>query len=336
MKNQERQTSAFCFTTLTRPRRVRSASTLGRRATCLILGLALIMCGDALAQEKLTQYCYHSCFNTLHEAEAELQRTESPYAGLWKRRETLHHASYGEVGYLSIRYGVGDQEPDILYRPGYLMAGNDSRGGMCTPLNESYFPTFCADEKEAAEGWLEGLRRGWYMCALSDAGFEGSHGSPYVRVHRVGTGRTGYISYVNNGSEREYTYNVSCPDFSQGGSSRVDKVGSRKFQSFICPAGFRSKHVSNPTYVPGGEGLEWPLLCEAPGAVQTIYVHKPTQTRSTAANCNPCFPATGDKARFETDFRFAGRDFVRSYHSLGQVQVSLEMGGTGRTRTWGV
>ena len=34
---------------------------------------------------------------------------------------------------------------------------------------------------------------------------------------------------------------------------------------------------------------------------------------------NPCYPATGDKARFETDFEFAGRPFARSYHSLRQT-----------------
>ncbi|PTS77911.1 hypothetical protein, partial [Stenotrophomonas sp. HMWF023] len=63
----------------------------------LILALALTLCGDALAQEKATRYCYQTCFDTLYEAEAELQRTEGPYAGLWRRRETQHHASYGEI-----------------------------------------------------------------------------------------------------------------------------------------------------------------------------------------------------------------------------------------------
>lgn len=59
---------------------------------------------------------------------------------------------------------------------------------------------------------------------------------------------------------------------------------------------------------------------------QAIYVYNITQTESAHGNCNPCFPATGDKARFEVDFQFAGKDFVRSYHSLGQIQISPELG----------
>jgi RHS repeat-associated protein len=59
---------------------------------------------------------------------------------------------------------------------------------------------------------------------------------------------------------------------------------------------------------------------------QYIYIYRTTQTDSQAANCNPCFPATGDKARSEVDFSFAGRDFARHYHSLGQFQVGPELG----------
>ncbi len=59
---------------------------------------------------------------------------------------------------------------------------------------------------------------------------------------------------------------------------------------------------------------------------QAVYIYNMTQTESAAGNCNPCFPATGDKARFEVDFQFAGKDFVRSYHSLGQIQISPELG----------
>ncbi|UYC10504.1 RHS repeat-associated core domain-containing protein [Xanthomonas sp. CFBP 8445] len=45
------------------------------------------------------------------------------------------------------------------------------------------------------------------------------------------------------------------------------------------------------------------------------------QVSSCAANANPCYPSTGDKARFESDFTFAGRSFTRSYHSLRQLSA---------------
>ncbi|MGH8389020.1 MAG: RHS repeat-associated core domain-containing protein [Pseudomonas sp.] len=61
---------------------------------------------------------------------------------------------------------------------------------------------------------------------------------------------------------------------------------------------------------------------------QFIYQYNVTQTKSCASTNNPCFPATGDKARAETDFSFAGRPFTRHYHyhSLNQLQVAPELG----------
>ncbi|WP_425510821.1 RHS repeat-associated core domain-containing protein [Xanthomonas bonasiae] len=43
------------------------------------------------------------------------------------------------------------------------------------------------------------------------------------------------------------------------------------------------------------------------------------QVSSCPANGQPCFPATGDKARFEKDLEFPAGAFVRNYHSMQQA-----------------
>ena len=55
-------------------------------------------------------------------------------------------------------------------------------------------------------------------------------------------------------------------------------------------------------------------------------MYDPVQTDSCKVSGFPCYPATGDKARVEVDFTFAGREFTRYYHSLGQVQLPSGMG----------
>ena len=45
------------------------------------------------------------------------------------------------------------------------------------------------------------------------------------------------------------------------------------------------------------------------------------RTESCSANKNPCYPATGEKQRHETDFEFAGEPFIRSYRSIGTFEL---------------
>ena len=59
----------------------------------------------------------------------------------------------------------------------------------------------------------------------------------------------------------------------------------------------------------------WPRIC-GPHA-PSHQIKKTTRRAATCpANSRPCFPATGDKARYESDFMFGGIQFNRTYHSL--------------------
>lgn len=99
-----------------------------------------------------------------------------------------------------------------------------------------------------------------------------------------------------------------------------------KTQNFDCPTGFQPKHADNPAYIRNGSGVDWPRICKPTMTGQTIYAYNTTQKDSCPANGNPCFPATGDKARTEVDFTFAAREFTRYYHSLGQLQTGPDIG----------
>lgn len=65
--------------------------------------------------------------------------------------------------------------------------------------------------------------------------------------------------------------------------------------------------------------LAWTQLC---AGKRTIWVTAALQQRdSCPINANPCYPMTGTKSRFEEDFVFAGRPFIRSYHSSQQASM---------------
>ncbi len=79
------------------------------------------------------------------------------------------------------------------------------------------------------------------------------------------------------------------------------------------------EHTTNPMLSRAGQKK---LYCQPKNDDRwaVIAAHL-MQVSSCAANANPCYPSTGDKARFESDFTFAGRSFTRSYHSLRQLSA---------------
>lgn len=299
-----------------------------RAILSLILILTALFVGKANAQERIARYCYQTCFETLHEAEAELREKAGPYGRLWRKRETRQYMNSASGPILMIRYTVDDHAPSVLYKPGYVVGGWNSVQGICAPEVDPYNATKCGDEQKAVVAMMAEFRSTWHTCTLVDEGYEGSYGSPYVSVRRTnGYGSISFTSVLAGSEQRKYNYTVWCPGWGNGNEPPAKRyISLAKMQHFDCPAGFQPKHADNPAYVPGGLALSWPLLCEPTMPAQAIYIYNSTQTESAPSNCNPCFPATGDKARFEVDFQFAGRDFVRSYHSLGQIQISPDLG----------
>ncbi len=88
-----------------------------------------------------------------------------------------------------------------------------------------------------------------------------------------------------------------------------------KFQEYTCTPGYLRRAGTNVSKA--ASGLSYAQLCGGSGPFWVSS--SPQQRRSCPVNANPCYPTTGDKARFETDFIFGGRPFIRSYHSVQQV-----------------
>ena len=168
-------------------------------------------------------------------------------------------------------------------------------------------------------------RANWPSCTFVEGGYEGSHAVPYVTIRR--DYGYGMISFRHPPvADRKFNYTVWCPGWGSSAPPDARAHVIVKSQNFDCPVGFRPKYANNPAYLGYGDEIEWPRICEPTMTQQSIYEYNTTQSQSCAKNGNPCFPATGDKARTEVDFTFAGREFARNYHSLGQLQVGPEFG----------
>lgn len=290
----------------------------------VLLAVSMFSAYSAKAEDRVPRFCYAgTCHATLHAAEADLRSKAGPYGDLWKKGATLYYEWSASGSVFRIRYYVEDQEPKILYKPGYLAGSMDSRDGICSAEVDPYNTTKCADEAEAVAGMMARYRAISPECTVVDIGYQGHHAEPYAAVRR--TYGYGEIRFRAERAEKYYHYTVWCPGWGTPAPD-LHKSPIVKLQNFDCPVGFQPKHADNPDYSDGGTGLDWPHLCEPTAPVEYIYLYNSTQTDSQAANCNPCFPATGDKARTEIDFSFAGRSFARHYHSLGQMQVGPDFG----------
>lgn len=183
----------------------------------LILMLGGIFSLNANAQERVTRYCYERCFSSLYEAEAELREKAGSYGNLWRRRETHQYMDSASGPVFMIRYTVDDHSPSVLYPPGYVISGWDSRQGICSPAIDPYNATKCANEEEAVKGMLANFRATWPACPHVEEGFEGSYAPDYASVRRTyGYGSISFSSALPGAANRKYNYTVWCPGWGNG------------------------------------------------------------------------------------------------------------------------
>ncbi len=281
----------------------------------------------AFGQTAEPRFCYETCHPTLHAAEAELRSKAGAYGSLWKKERTYLDMDTAQGPIHFIKYVLEDQPASVMYKAGYTIGGHTAQEGVCTSLPGPHDTTSCASEQEGVDGVMAKFRAAAPTCSYVELGYEGKYGAPYVHTRSNGThGVVTFTSVLAGAERREFRYTTWCPGWGSGSPPTNGSLALTKIQTFECPAGFKPKYADNPAYIPGGSGLDWPLICEPVMPSQAIYVYGVNQTESAAANCNPCFPATGDKARSEIDFTFAGRPFTRYYHSLGQLQSGPELG----------
>ena len=220
----------------------------------------------------------------------------------------LDFFSENSAGYQAI-YNVKDQPPNQIFSPTYqLWTGYD----VIQYCPNSVVEYRCGDRDEMVENYIAAVVKpgvvtgsGWTQQVNSNPRIEGDHDEPFHFAD-------GSPSY---GLMREEMREGATPpilkwdnfQFSSG-QSYVRSVSIMRFKKYTCPAGMESFDTQDKSI--------YPLLCRRININRAITIKKPRQYASCPANANPCHPSTGDKSRSEQDFFFAGRPFIRNYHSL--------------------
>jgi RHS repeat-associated protein len=271
-----------------------------------------------------TEYCYGSqCFPTLTQAEQAMRAANPLYAAHLRPKESSISPVVGALNNKSIVYYVPDQEPVSFNAPVYSVHYASSPApAFCSASNDPVFPNRCASEAALVEGIVASYRNAHGASAIIETTLTGSYFDPFT-ISSANGGPLGSLQHSrdNNPAQRR-TLQVRI--FNEFGVPRYgyDDV-LYKHTSYHCPQGFTAKPGQNPAYNPSTTApLRWPELCastfEATITTKSRQYCPETPNVPGSEGDNPCFPATGDKARFETDFEFSGRPFVRAYHALRQ------------------
>lgn len=200
---------------------------------------------------------------------------------------------------ITTQFGFEDREPEFLYPSGYA---NGSSTEDCAPVGTPGYATLCKSEQEAADVFFAKMHQSFPSCTFFNRQISGVFGSPYETGDQTGVGAR--ESVIHSGANRRHNYQTLCNGWSAPTSGQIHLSKRTRFR---CEVNFYA--VSSPQ--PAVNGMK---LC-ANGSVYNIVETAVGPTDSNRANCDPCHPATGDKSRAERDFMFAGRPFVRHYHS---------------------
>ncbi len=248
------------------------------------------------------------------------------YRGLFVNKSGSTGSSIGILRPLYLTYTVPDQPPASMGAPVYGADFGSPAPTYCTASGDPIYPNSCASEAALVAGFVDWYKQR-YNPALVQYAVEGGYFSPFSEASGqgnppVGQPPRGQLRH-NHDNNTALQKKVTVTIYKEDGSIRYGHGGSvriLKFTSYTCPAGFVAKSGAHPSYNPNATNLLSEPTCIATIADQTISTRlRQSSCPTNAEGINPCYPATGDKARFETDFEFAGRPFTRSYHSLRQL-----------------
>ncbi len=288
-----------------------------------VASMLLFSASEAAAQNSVPRFCYRGvCHASLGAAEAAM-REHAGLLGPYIRKDSSAISSGNSLGVFSdITYIVPNQVPVKWNPPIYVIDGWDSSTGICTPSNDPLHPGYCIDKDEMVEGYFQSLKRSSPQCQYTNEGIVGSFATPFAYL-RSSNG-IGIVGTTALNVTEKLTYTIQCPGW-PAPDARYAEISRN--QTYMCNSGFWPEIANNPIYHGSGTlTVEWPLICTAGNPKLYIQVQRVTQTKSCEVNANPCYPATGDKAREEVDFEFAGQPFARYYHSLGQIQSPARLG----------
>lgn len=284
----------------------------------IVVAVLACLATESFAQIS-SEYCYSvTCYPTLEEAEA-VMRSRPIFGPLLRKVKTEVINPHSAEPGLRIIYEVDDQEPVQIYDLGYMVGGWGSGtlgGTFCSPAADPRISDHCADEGAMLQSMIDHHNATFPSCQAINVRVEGGYGSPFVQSRDYGA--YGVLLY-DTPEKKWLRFETTCS--TSGTQSR--QISKRN--TYDCAVGFSPDVGYYPAYNPNGspnQNVNWPYLCRPDFKRDEILANRIRQTDSCKANQNPCFPATGDKARVEVDLQFAGRPFQRYYHSLQQFHAS--------------
>ncbi|MCQ4166663.1 RHS repeat-associated core domain-containing protein [Tahibacter harae] len=255
-----------------------------------------------MAQSSADPYIYKlGVYATRAQAEAAM-RSDPDNAG---RGPHLEHVATVRTSAIRVMF-----QYTVRSRPAQSIVGSSYRADMgsmgsgifgCTPLSsDPAYPSLCGSESNLIAAAEQEIVSRWAGCTLTGTTVATPYGTPQLR-------HTGAVE-----SSLRLTTRASC----SGGTTRSHTWSVAKRQTLHCPADFEPIAGAAPEAT-----LADLNHCGPPGNELPVLINGPLQQCSScAASANPVYPATGEKARTEPDFTFAGRTFTRYYHSLRQFR----------------
>jgi hypothetical protein len=287
------------------------------------------LAGDVQAQTSTElKWCYagNCTHETLADAERAMDAANPHYAGKFAGEDTGIVIAGANLLHRATRtYRVPETKPATENAAVYMPAfSSNPAPQFCAPSGDPIYPNACSTEEAFVQGYVDSYRQ-IYGANRVQHEVTLQYVSPFSEVVGQGTPPPGQpprgFQRHNHDNNTILQRKVTVTVFNEFGAPIPGAGGSTtilKFSSFTCPAGYVARSGAHPDYAPNATVKLTGPVCVPTIDVQTItgpglqYCSKPT-------NRHPCYPATGDKARFETDFEFSGRPFVRAYHALRQT-----------------
>lgn len=264
------------------------------------------------------EYCYGSeCKSTLTAAEA-LMRADHLHGSLLTQKSSEVHDAGSGVPYTIIRYHVPDQPPESVLPPYFLVGSNGVNVGLCPATSGPAGTVGCRDEAAAiSAAYQKAVTHPDFVgCTFTPYTVTGSHVAPFSYLESVpGSSTYSAIIYVPpTGPWKSVEYSGNC-----GYGAFNHSLPVYKWSYFTCPAGMQRREGWSVATAPAGVApVAESEMCRSTQPEPAIVSRQALPVACEPGNCNPTYPGTGDKARFETDVSFAGRPFTRTYHSIRQ------------------
>ncbi|MCC7248675.1 MAG: hypothetical protein IT473_08630, partial [Lysobacter sp.] len=209
---------------------------------------------------------------------------------------------------VAFTYQIKLRAPVVAYTMYSADLGSVGSGGFgCAPAAGDPHPDYagwCANEAAlvaaAQQRWLATELAGCTGASTTLTLDRSANASPFVEQDPNNPQRGIIRSFMGYDTlYRTYQTSAQCAGET---SPRTRTWKLRRHVTFLCQTGFKADIAS---------GRADGAYCEPAQSFVAIITGPMQQVCSAQGSPNPCYPATGEKARQEPDFNFASRTFVR-------------------------